>query len=135
MKFDVTCDANLESGLNELLNELYDSGFNAYFSDRIYDNSGIELFVVLMCRDPNLNFKQRIRFSKKDNCLYMDVMLDLAIMKQVDFVSRKKIVATKLVMEVPNIIASYRQLKFDFISFKSDLTSWFEHLDWMDSPG
>ena len=135
MKFDITCDANLESGLNELLNELYDSGFNDRFSEELYDDSGTDLFVVLMCRLPELKFKQRIRLAKKENCLYMDLMLDLTRMNQADLQTRKRIVASKLITEVPEIIAKYKHLDFDLIRFKSHLSSWFEDRGWLVNPG
>lgn len=48
-----------------------------------------------MCRDPRWNFKQRIRFVKKENCLYMDLMFDWNTMVNADQKTRKQIAAKK----------------------------------------
>ena len=132
MKFFVTYDANIESGLDDFLNPLYDLGFDNYFRDRFYDDSGIEMAVILMCRDPYWNFKQRIRFSKKDNCLYVDLMLDLNVMKCLDAGARRRLVAEKISTEVPQIVAKYKFKDFDLKRFSSDLRGWFEEQEWID---
>lgn len=123
-------DSDIESGLHEVLHgsrvRLED-----YFIDRVYGDSGVALGIVLMCRDPRWNFKQRIRFDRKDNCLYMDLMLDLPTMTQADFEGRKRIVAEKIVSEVPAIIAKYKMKDFDLTRFSSDLKSWFETNNWL----
>jgi len=132
MKFDITCDASIESGLNDLLNALYGANFDSYFAEKYYDDSGIDIFIVLMCRDSQWNFKQRIRFSKKENCLYTDIMLDLEQMKGADAVTRKRIIAEKLVNEVPQIVAKYKFKDFDLKRFSFDLRSWFEQQEWVE---
>lgn len=106
--------------------------FEDYFGNRFYDDSGIEMFVVLMCRDPIWNFKQRIRFVKKENCLYMDIMLDLDVMSRADSVTRKRIVGEKIANEVPQIVAKYKFRDFDLKRFSSDLRVWFEDHKWIE---
>ena len=132
MRFFVTCDADIESGLNELLNALNRDGFGKYFEDRFYDDSGVKITVVLMCRDPRWNFKQRIRFSKKENKLYTDIMLDIAVMSSVDLAMRKRIVSERIVNEVPQIVAKYKFKDFDLPRFTSDLREWFEQYGWIE---
>lgn len=131
MKFGMTCDANIESGLNDLLNDLNDGGFDEYFSERLYDDSAIGLFIVLMCRDPIWNFKQRIRFVKKRNTLYIDIMLDLDVMSRADSATRKRIVGERIVNEVPRIVANKKFKNFDLPRFSTDLREWFERQDWI----
>jgi hypothetical protein len=132
MNFFITCDAHKDSGLNELLNVM---DLDEYFSEKQYDDSATELAVILMCRDPYLNFKQRIRFSKAENCLYMDIMLDLDQMKNASPERRKRIVAEKLVTEVPQIIKKYKFRDFDLKRFSSDLIEWFEKHGWINGEG
>lgn len=132
MKFFVTCDANIESGLDKITGEMT-MQFDDYFRDRFYNDSGIEMAVILMCRDPRWNFKQRIRFKKKDNCLYMDIMFDLPVMERADMDTRKKIVAGKMIDEIPQIIAKYKFRGFDLERFSADLRNWFEMNDWIDT--
>ena len=131
MKFFITYDANTESGLNEITHGMTTS-FDNYFVDRFYDDSGIEMAIVLMCRDPQWNFKQRIRFAKKENCLYMDIMLDLDVMSHADPMTRKQIVSEKVVNEIPQIVAKYKFKDFDLPRFSSDLRKWFEQNGWID---
>lgn len=131
MRFFITSDANSESGLGETLYGI-NKAFDDYFFDRFYDDSGIEMSVIFMCRDPRWNFKQRIRFSKKENRLYMDIMLDLNVMSSADLPTRKQIVGEKLVNEVPQIVAKYKFKDFDLKRFSSDLRSWFEEHGWID---
>lgn len=132
MRFFITCDADIESGLDKVLNSLHDEGFKDYFVDQFYDDSGIKITVVLMCRDPRLIFKQRIRFSKKENKLYTDIMLDLNIMSRADPATRKRIVAEKLIHEVPQIVAKYKFKDFDLPRFSRDLREWFEIHGWVE---
>jgi hypothetical protein len=133
MKFFITYDANTESGLAEITYGMTRS-FENYFTDRFYDDSGIEMAIILMCRDPRLNFKQRVRFVKKENCLYMDIMLDLHVMSRSDPETRKRIVAEKIMTEVPQIVMKRRFKDFDLPRFTKDLREWFENHNWID-PG
>lgn len=131
MKFFITYDACVESGLSEISFGMTQS-FDDYFSDRFYDDSGIEMAVVLMCRDPRWDFKQRIRFAKKENCLYMDVMLDLDVMRPANSEGRKRYVAEKIVTEVPRIVAKKNFKDFDLLRFSNDLGGWFERNGWIE---
>lgn len=131
MDFRVACDANVESKLSQIKFGLNDA-FEKYFGDRFYDDSGIAIFVVLTCRDPAHNFAQRIRFSKKENCLYMDLMFDLGTMIRADFVEGKRIVGEKMVVEVPQIIAKKKFKNFDLPRFSADLREWFEQNGWIE---
>lgn len=131
MKFGITCDANIESGVSEVIYGM-NKAFDEYFGDRFYDDSGIGLFIVLMCRDPQWNFKQRIRFVKKRNTLYVDIMLDLDEMRRSDLSARKRIVGEKIVNEVPQIAAKYKFKGFDLRRFTRDLREWFEQNGWIE---
>lgn len=131
MRFFTTSDANSVSGIDEVSNALYKGGFEEYFSEKYYDDSGIKITIVFMCRSPHLNFKQRIRFSKKENKLYIDIMLDLDVMSSADPETRKRIVGEKLVNEVPQIIAKKKFKNFDLPRFSRDLRDWFEQHGWI----
>ena len=131
MRFFTTYDANSEANLDEILHGLDNGGFDEYFAEKYYDDSGIEMSVIFMCRDPRWNFKQRIRFSKKENRLYMDIMLDLDVMSHADPITRKRIVAEKIVNEVPQIIAKKKFKDFDLPRFTKDLREWFETSGWI----
>lgn len=130
MDFGVTCDANAESKVDQIMFGI-NGAFEEYFGDRFYDDSGIAMFIVLMCRDPAHNFKQRIRFSKKENCLYMNLMFDLDTMIQADLAQGRLIVGEKIVNEVPRIVANKKFQGFDLLRFSVDLRAWFEQNGWI----
>jgi hypothetical protein len=130
MNFFLTSDANTESGLGEILFGV-NTALDKYFADRFYDDTGIAIAIVLMCRDPALHFKKRVRFSKKDKCLYMDIMLDLDVMTSMNAVERKLTVADRLLTEVPQVISKYNFKNFDLPRLSSDLRVWFEKQGWV----
>ena len=83
------------------------------------------LVVVLVCQDSELNLKRRIRLSKKEKKLYLDIMLDLDEMRQADQQVRKKYVAERLADEVPDVLRKYSISDFDKVRFIEDFKSWF----------
>ncbi len=132
MRFFTTYDANSEANLDEILDALDDGGFDGFFAEKFYDDSGIKITVVFMCRDPRWNFRQRIRFSKKENKLYLDIMLDLDQMKNSETEAKKRIVAEKMINEIPQIIAKYKFKDFDLLRFSADLREWFASYGWIE---
>ena len=132
MRFRIVSDSSKEAGLDEVRRALNAGKFEEYFEDRCYDDSGIRLGTVLMCRDPQLHFKQRISFSKKDNTLHIDVMLDFESMVMAATTERRlRVVGAALLSEVPRVIAKYKFRNFDLSRFASDLRSWFELNGWL----
>lgn len=119
MRFFLTADYNWESKLDHAIKNLE---LRDFFAERKYgeDLSG-GIGVVLMCRDPALDFKQRIRLSKKDQSLSMDVMLDLPFFVSATHAQRREVVAKSLVYEIPRIVKKYRFTSFDVENFSSDL--------------
>jgi hypothetical protein len=77
-----------------------------------------------MARNPELNFKRRIRFLKKVRTLYLDIMLDLEQLRQVDDNGRKRIVINRLEKEIPVVLQKYSIQDFDELRFVKDLKSW-----------
>jgi hypothetical protein len=131
MRFSILSDADDETGLHEIVYEV-NGPIGNFFTNRFYDDSGIEMAIILMGRDPRWDFKQRIRFVKKENCLYMDLMFDWNMVVESDHTARKEIVAEKIVTEVPQIIAKYKFKDFDLPRFTKDLREWFETHGWID---
>ncbi len=126
MRFFVTYDADRTSGLAAFLHFLYENGFDTYFSEKSFDDKETNICVVLMCRQPDLNFKQRIRLSAKDNTLYIDLMLDLRVVVLMSDMEKRSFVVRKMLEELPPIIAKYERLNFDVLRFSQDLRLWFE---------
>ncbi len=123
MFFRITGDSNEESGVSDVIYEL--SGpTRKHFEARDYGAGMHGLGVVLICRNPALNFKRRLRFSKNDKMLYMDVMLDLVQMRDAQHQDRKRVVIERLAEEIPIILRKYAFPEFDETRFMKDLKSW-----------
>ncbi|HEV7646129.1 MAG TPA: hypothetical protein VGO50_19490 [Pyrinomonadaceae bacterium] len=131
MRIDILSDSDLEAKLGDVTSVLNDTGFYKVFETKQYDDANISICIVLMCRDPIHKFTQRVRFSKKENCLYMDIMLDLDQMKHANDDLRKRIVAEKMLDEIPAIIGRYKNIDFDLQRFLFDLKNWFEQHKWL----
>ncbi len=80
--------------------------------------------MILTCQDPNLNLKQRIRLSKKERKIYLDIMLDLPHFVEVSQKEREKMIVNKLIAEIPPIITKYRLEDFNLVKFETDLKNW-----------
>jgi hypothetical protein len=128
MKLKILSDAHWESGLEKVSKRLSSTGYRTAFESKDYGSGLKGVVVILMCRDPVLHFKQRIRFAKKENTLYLDVMLDLEVMRAATDKARMRIVCIRLADEVPEIVQRYSFQNFDEEQFISDFKSWLNQL-------
>jgi hypothetical protein len=124
MILNILCDAHWESGLERVSKDLSSTGYRNAFEERDYGQGLVGVVVILMCRDPSLHFKRRIRFKKSEKMLYIDIMLNLDQMRQVEHMERKKIVVQRLADEVPAILRRYSIPDFDEVCFVEDLRNW-----------
>jgi hypothetical protein len=128
MRFFITCDANWDARIDKVISTINKTGYEVLFEKRDYGKSLEGVAVILMCRDPSLNFKQRIRYSKKEKDIYIDIMLDFFQFVRIEQVEREKIVAEKLIAEIPPIIAKYKLENFNLTKFKADLVKCFKKM-------
>jgi hypothetical protein len=126
MRFSLLCDAHQDAGLDKVLFRFSDLGLKRYFEERNYGDALAGITVVLMCRNPALNFKQRIRHAKKEKKLYIDIMLDLDQFRPLNEVQRERIVAGRLLAEIPAILKKNKFAQFDVAQFEADLSNWLE---------
>lgn len=131
MRFNIISDTDWESRVDKTLAELAKLGYFEHFSERDYGAGLIGVTVVFMCQDPDLNSKRRLRMSKKERKLYMDIMLDLPVMKAADAAQRRKIIAERLRQEVPQVLSKYQLADFDRTRFNADLAAWIASTDWL----
>ncbi|RDI13194.1 hypothetical protein [Flavobacterium sp. AG291] len=120
MRVNILCDIYWESRVDWVTHALSDAGYRNFFDEQDYGSSINNLVIIMMCRDSYLNFKQRIRFSKKEKTLYMDIMLDLDQFMKIAQKEREEIVVDKLISEVPLIIAKYKFKDFNLLAFEKD---------------
>ena len=111
MRIVITGDITSESGVGEIIYGL--SGpMCKYFATKNYGSGLSGVGVILMCQDPALNLKRRIRFSKKDKMLYMDIMLDNLSMVTSTHDERQREVVKRLNDELPKVLAKYEIAEF-----------------------
>ena len=127
MRINILCDADWEAKIDKVLDNFSNLGYRRFFEERSYGCSLEGVTIVLMCQDPKLNLKQRIKHSIKEKKIYLDIMLDLLQMKSIDQQQRNKIVADKIINEVSPIIAKYKFNDFDLVKFKEDLKKIFDY--------
>lgn len=124
MRFFITCDSHWEAKVDKVIDKIDDTGYKKFFQEKDYGSSLDAITVILMCQDSDLNLKQRIRFSKKEKKIYLDLMLDLNEFLKIEQNEKEKIVVEKLLNEIPRIISRYKLLDFDIKSFTTDLQFW-----------
>ena len=122
MHLRLTGDTSAESGLDPIFS--WSEPTRKYFVSKHYGNGLLGVVVVLMCQDPALNLKRRVRFSKKEKKLYLDIMLDLNQIRTASPSARKRFVVERLSSEIPELLKKYRFLDFDEAKFVDDLRSW-----------
>ena len=122
-RFNILADFYWETNSDKVLDLLSDTGYRRFFLEQNYGSSLEGLTVVLMCQDPNLKLKQRIRLSKKERKIYLDIMLDLNQFMGLIQKEREKIIVEKLLSEIPPIIAKYKLEDFNVSKFEMDLQS------------
>jgi len=121
----ITGDTDVQSGVGSIIDD--SSGpAEDHFAPRDYGAGAPDIAVILMCQDPSLNLKRRVRFSRKDNTLYLDVMLDLPAMKAAKQKTRMEFVFKKIYHDVAEVIDRYTLSNFNSELFLKDLKSWLD---------
>ena len=115
----ITADSDYFTKVGELTQEF--NPIEAYIEDQDYGSSIDEICVVFLCQDFDFEFKPRIRFVKKELCLYMDIVLDYQQMVKADEMTQKKIMGSRLLSDTSKIIAKYKFKDFDLPRFEKDL--------------
>ena len=73
MNFGISADSWWETKVADTLSLIPQREFKDFFYSKYYGADLDDIFIVLMCRQPEHNFKQRIRYKKKEKALYMDI--------------------------------------------------------------
>lgn len=123
-RFNILADFYWETQIDKVLESLSNTGYRRFFLEQDYGVSLDGITVVLMCQAPYLNLKQRIRLSKKEKKIYLDIMLDLPHFLEIAQKERERIIVDKLIAEIPPIIAKYKLEDFNLAEFEKDLENW-----------
>ena len=121
MHFFITADSNYETRTGDVIDKI--SGpTRRSFLEKDYGSSVQGIVIVFMCRDPKIALKRRIRFSKKDKTLYLDIMMDYQSMVSTsNDEARFNLMKEKMFVELPTILKKYKFPQFDQERFILDL--------------
>jgi hypothetical protein len=128
MRFSLLCDTEHGVGVDKVMFKFSDLGLRRFFEERNYGDTLMGITIVLICIDPALKLKQRIRHAKKEKKLYMDIMLDLNQFKQITQEQRELLVAEKMRTEIPPVLKKYKFEQFDVDAFETDLRNWMKQV-------
>ncbi len=117
----ITSDSNWEAKIAHATRTL---SLRPFFAERDYGPGLSALSIILMCRDPSLQFRRRLRLDRKKRDLHSDIMLDLPTMQTAGHAGRRSIIAERLLADIPPAIAKYRLPDFDLPRFTHD----FQHI-------
>lgn len=131
MRFSILCDINWESKVDQALRNLDIRELNKYLERKNIGSGLSGITICLMCRDPELKFKQRIRLSKKENKLYMDIMLDYNHFVQIENKQRQMIIGKSILNELPKTLKKYKLDDFSIENLKNGLKEYFEKIEWI----
>jgi hypothetical protein len=124
MHFRITGDTDIKSGIGPIIDRV--SGpTRKHFQSNEYGTELGGIVVVLMCQDPKLNLKKRVKLDKNKKILYIDIMLNLPEMESATPQAREKVVYDQIVTEVPELVRKYKFKDFDESKFSKDLKLWF----------
>ena len=120
MRVMITGDFATESGLGPIIVR-WSGPTEHHFERTDYGCGLLGVGVVLMCRDPHLKFKRRVRLEKATRTLYLDVMLDLDRLQWTDEATRQRIVLQRLVEDLGELLRRRAVPNFDAARFVADL--------------
>lgn len=124
-KFQLLSDTDSESGILFAKQQITSNGFNKYITSENYGSDLNGVVIILVCRKPGIILKKRLRLSKKEKILYMDIMLDYDLFNNIEFEQRVTQICKTLLVEISQVLKKYK-----FEDFKSDkliinLENWF----------
>lgn len=126
MRLRVSADAWWESRVDAVLYWLASTSYWIRFEEEEDYGSGLDgVIIFLICREPEFNFKRRIRYSRKDKKIYMDIMPSLPEFINLAPDERKRKVVDALLKEVPEVVGKYKIEDFDTQRFLSDFNQKF----------
>ncbi|MDB6057607.1 MAG: hypothetical protein JWO95_1451, partial [Verrucomicrobiales bacterium] len=92
MYVSLTGDTALESGVGAII-DLWAAAITLHFAPMNFGVGTVGVVIVLMCQDPCLKLKPRIRYLRAKKKIYADIMLNLQQMREADDKIRQKIIA------------------------------------------
>ncbi|MBP2543060.1 hypothetical protein [Acinetobacter guillouiae] len=124
-KFQLLSDTDSESGVLIAKQKITSNGFNKYVTSDNYGSDLNGIVIILMCRKPEIVFKKRLRLSKKEKVLYMDIMLDYDLFNNMAFEQRITQICKTLLVELSQVLKKYKFQDFKSNELIKKLENWF----------
>lgn len=133
MRFNITSDANYETKVGDHVTTQFPRReLQDFLHFKNYGNDLVDIIIVLMCRNPEYDFKQRIRLNRNNKILYIDLMLDYSFfISDITQEDRIDVVVKKIIEEVPPIVKKYKLKDFDLDLFMKDLKKYLKKIGWL----
>ncbi|TNL47259.1 hypothetical protein [Acinetobacter bereziniae] len=103
-KFQLLSDTDSESGILFAKQKITSNGFNKYITSENYGSDLNGVVIILVCRKPEIILKKRLRLSKKEKMLYMDIMLDYDLFNNMEFEQRVTQICKMLLVELSQVL-------------------------------
>jgi len=117
MRLNLVADTNWEAKVDHAM-KVMDV---RVLSDVDYGPGLAALVMVLICRDPELGFKQRVRHAKATNTLYVDIMLELQFFVKATHIERRRKIYEQVLSQVRQVLEKRRIKDFQSERFLDDL--------------
>ena len=128
-RFFITCDCHQITGMLKIVEMITISGLEKKLASNNYGSSIKRLRVILFCHE--FEWKPRIRFTKNDKILGIDVIVDYTAMCKASFSERKLIVGQRMMADLAQVIAKYKFEDFDLPRFLLDLEVELKSIDFL----
>lgn len=127
----ITCDTNQETGIRDAILSLTANNFYNFIEEVNYGNTLQHLAIFFMCLDPKIQFKPRIRFTRMDQTLCLDIILDYYQFVMMTHEQRVSELCKKLILEMPVIIQKYEIIDFDLDKLVRKFSQWFNEYNFI----
>jgi hypothetical protein len=127
MELYITADADWDAKIRNVIDIFFKMDITHYFLEKDY---GIDIYKIaffLICREPSLEFKQRIKFDKKEKVLGIDIMLDLDLFRNISLKEKFNIVKKELLINTPIGINKFKFKNFNSELFMKDFSYWLDY--------
>ncbi len=130
-RLSILSDTSELSRVLEAKQIITSEAFYKYVESENYGADLNGIGIILMCREPQFKFKKRLRFSKKDKVLYMDIMLDFDKYILLSQTERVSAICNELLEKIPQTVNKYKFGDFDLDKFMTHLKTWFIQHDYI----
>ena len=132
MRFGIVSDASYEAKISQVTGAFHARELEDWLHFKNYGGDIVDIGIVLMCRNPEYNFKQRIRMDRKNKILSIDLMLDYYYFtSDITPEDRISVVAKKIMEEIPPIVKKYKLKDFDLDLFMEDINGHLKKTGWL----